>query len=92
MSEQVQGADGGRAEGPRPDGPPAGRRSHSGQAATGGQQAELQPGCQVRAPGFSSPTPSCPWAGTQSWGHFAEGTQRVGSEEVQDGVFAVPIS
>lgn len=33
-----------------------------------------------------------PWAGTQSWGHFAEGMQRVGSEEVQDGVFAVPIS
>lgn len=32
-----------------------------------------------------------PRAGTQSWGHFAEGTHRVGSEDVWDGVFAVPI-
>ena len=59
MSEQVQGADGGSAKGPRPDEPPAGRRSHPGQAETGGQQAELQPGRQVQAPGFSSPTTLC---------------------------------
>ena len=32
-----------------------------------------------------------PQAGTQSWGHFAEGTHRVGSEDVWNGVFAVPI-
>lgn len=67
VSEQVQGADGGRAEGPRSAGPPAGRRSHPGQAAAGGQQAGLQPGCQVRTPSLFLPHPTL-FLRVWSWG------------------------
>lgn len=59
MSEQVQRADGGCAEGPRSAEPAAGRRSHPGQAAAGGQQAGLQPRCQVQTPSLSLSHPPC---------------------------------
>lgn len=92
VSEQVQGADGGRAEGPRPAEPPARRRSHPGPAAAGGQQAQLQPRRQVWTPGFSSSTLSCfPGRGSELR-PLSEGTHRACPGDAQGGVFAGPTS
>lgn len=86
VSEQVQGADGGRAEGPRAAGPAAGRRSHPGQAAAGGQQAGLQSGRQVRAPSLFLPHP------TLLLGVWSRGPVRWALQMPRMGVLAGPTS
>lgn len=56
-----------------------------------GSRLNFNPDVRYRHQAFPPQPHYVPWAGTQSWGLFAEGSHRVGSEDVQDGVFAVPI-
>lgn len=56
-----------------------------------GSRLNFNPDVRYRHQAFPPQPHYVPWVGTQSWGHFAEGSHRVGSEDVQNGVFAVPI-
>lgn len=57
-----------------------------------GSRLNFNPDVRYRHQAFPSPPHPIPQTGTRGWGHFAERTHRVCSEDAQDGVFAGPIS